>query len=360
MVNFERSDFISFSMKNSRQSLTAAQIAEFLGGVVEGDPHVVVSDIARIEEGRKGCISFLSNPKYTSFLYTTKSSIVLIDENFELEKPVEATLIRVSDAYGALPRLLGIIGGNTRVREGVEEGVHVGEGVEIAPTAWVGAGAYLDEGAKVGPGCQIYPFTYLGEGVVVGEDTTIYPGAVIYAGCELGKRCIIHAGAVIGADGFGFAPDGKGGYVKIPQLGNVLIGDDVEVGANTCVDRAAMGATELDNGVKIDNLVQVAHNVTIGANTAIAAQTGIAGSTKIGQGCKFGGQVGIAGHLRIADGVELGAQAGVLTNLEPVDSQYQGSPVVPVREFFRIQALLRRLPDMARDLEALKRKLEEK
>ena len=318
---------------------TAKQIAQFIEGRIEGDENATVNTFAKIEEGTPGAISFLSNPKYTHFVYDTKSSIVLIDENVELEHPVSTTLIRVKNAYECVAKLLQLYESFKPKKTGID------------PLAFVSSTA------TIGKDTYIAPFAYIGDGVVVGDNCTIYPHVTIYEGCKLGNRVTIHAGSVIGADGFGFAPT-PDGYDKIPQIGNVVIEDDVEIGANTCVDRSTMGSTVIRKGVKLDNLIQVAHNVEIGQNTVIAAQTGIAGSTKVGQWCMFGGQVGMAGHIHIADQTHVGAQAGITNSVKQPGQTIIGSPAWDAKGFMKSAAIYRRLPEMYQKINELQKEIE--
>lgn len=318
---------------------TAKQIAQFIEGRIEGDENATVHTFAKIEEGAPGAISFLSNPKYTHFIYDTKSSIVLIDEKVELEHPVSTTLIRVNNAYECVAKLLQLYESFKPKKTGID------------PLAFV------SPTAKIGNDCYIAPFAYIGDGVVVGDNCRIFPHVTIYEGCKLGNRVTIHAGSVIGADGFGFAPTADG-YDKIPQIGNVVIEDDVEIGANTCVDRSTMGSTIIRKGVKLDNLIQVAHNVEIGQNTVIAAQTGIAGSTKVGQWCMFGGQVGMAGHIHIADQTHVGAQAGITNSVKQPGQTIIGSPAWDAKGFMKSAAVFRRLPDMYQKINELQKEIE--
>ncbi|MBR5690111.1 MAG: UDP-3-O-(3-hydroxymyristoyl)glucosamine N-acyltransferase, partial [Prevotella sp.] len=288
---------------------TAQQIAQMIGGRVEGDENARVNSFAKIEEGRAGAISFLANEKYTNFIYDTQSSVVLIDENLTLEREVKTTLIRVKNAYDAVARLLQAYESMKPTKKGIDSLAFIAASATVGEDCYVGAFAYIGEGAKIGKNCQIYPHAVVGENVSVGDDCIIYPNAVVYHDCRIGSRVTLHAGSVVGADGFGFAPTSEG-YDKIPQIGIVTIEDDVEIGANSCIDRSTMGSTYVRKGVKIDNLVQIAHNTDIGANTVMSAQVGVAGSTKIGEWCMFGGQVGIAGHITIGNRVNLGAQSG--------------------------------------------------
>ncbi len=319
---------------------TAKQIADFIGGRIEGNEQAVVNTFAKIEEGKKGAISFLSNPKYTNYLYETKASVVLVNEDLELEHPVSATLIRVKNAYECVAKLLQMYASTMPKKTGIH------------PLAFV------SESAEVGKDVYIGPFAVIGEKVKIGDGSLIYPHVTIYDGCQIGSRVTIHAGAVIGADGFGFAPN-TSGYEKIPQLGIVIIEDDVEIGANTCVDRSTMGQTIIHKGVKLDNLIQVAHNCEIGENTVMSAQVGMAGSTKIGRWCMVGGQAGFAGHIQVADKTNIGAQCGIISNTKGNGEQLIGSPAMDPKDFFRAKALYRRLPDMYKEISALRKELEE-
>ena len=319
---------------------TAKQIADFIGGRVEGNENATVSTFAKIEEGKEGAITFLSNPKYTSYIYETKASIVLINDDVQLEKPVSATLIRVKNAYECVAKLLQMYAASLPKKTGIH------------PLAFV------SDSAEIGKDVYIGPFTYVGEGVKIGDGSVINPNVTIYDGCQIGKNVTIHAGSVIGADGFGFAPNTEG-YEKIPQLGIVIIEDDVEIGANTCVDRSTMGQTVIHKGVKLDNLIQVAHNCEIGENTVMSAQVGMAGSTKIGAWCMVGGQAGFAGHIHVADKTMVGAQCGVINNTKGNGENLIGSPAMDPKDFFKAKALYRRLPDMYREISALRKEIEE-
>lgn len=336
---------------------TAEQIANVIGGRVEGNKDAKVHTFAKIEEGTEGAISFLSNPKYTHYLYNTKSSIVIVNEDLELEKDVDATLIRVKNAYESIAKLLQIYEASKPKKTGVAPQAYIAPSAKLGNNCYVGPFAYVGEGAEIGDGCQIYPHAVIGDNVKVGTNCIFYPNTTIYQGCKIGNYVTIHAGSVIGADGFGFAP-GADGYDKIPQIGIVVIEDNVEIGANTCVDRSTMGATVIHKGVKLDNLVQVAHNVEIGENTVMSAQVGIAGSTKVGSWCMFGGQVGLAGHITIGDKTFLGAQSGVPGSLKGGE-ELIGTPPMNPRAYFKSQAIFRRLPDMYKDLNDAKKKIEE-
>ncbi|MBQ7511322.1 MAG: UDP-3-O-(3-hydroxymyristoyl)glucosamine N-acyltransferase [Prevotella sp.] len=319
---------------------TAKQIADFIGGRVEGNDQATVHTFAKIEEGQEGAITFLSNPKYTHYLYDTKASIVLINEDVELEQPVSATLIRVKNAYECVAKLLQLYASQLPKKTGVDPLAFVAKTAEIGKDVYIG------------------PFACIGEHVKIGDGSVIYPHVVIYDGCQIGCRVTIHAGSVIGADGFGFAPN-TDGYEKIPQIGIVVIEDDVEIGANTCVDRSTMGQTIIHKGVKLDNLIQVAHNCEIGENTVMSAQVGMAGSTKIGAWCMVGGQAGFSGHIKIADRTFVGAQSGVISNTKGNGEQLIGAPAIDPKVFFKSQAVMKRLPDMYRELGALRKEIEE-
>ncbi len=319
---------------------TAKQIAEFIQGRVEGDENATINTFAKIEEGKPGAISFLSNPKYTHYLYDTESSIVLVNEDVELERPVKATLIRVANAYECVAKLLQLYQSMMPRKTGID------------------SLAFVSPTAKIGKDTYIGPFAYVGDNVEVGEGCTINPHVTIYHGCKIGNRVTLHAGAVIGADGFGFAPN-TDSYDKIPQIGNVIIEDDVEIGANTCVDRSTMGSTIVHKGVKLDNLVQVAHNCEVGENTVMSAQAGLAGSTKIGAWCMVGGQAGFAGHIHVADKTFVGAQCGVIGDTKGNGEQLIGSPAMDPKVYFKGMAILRRLPDMYKELSALRKEVEE-
>ena len=318
---------------------TAKQIAEFIGGRVEGNEQATVSTFAKIEEATEGAITFLSNPKYTSYIYDTKASIVLVNDDLELEHPVESTLIRVPNAYECVAKLMQMYAASLPKKTGIDPLAFVSKTAEIGKDVYVG------------------PFTYIGEGVKIGDGTRIFPNVTIYDGCQIGQNVTIHAGAVIGADGFGFAPNTEG-YEKIPQLGIVIIEDNVEIGANTCIDRSTMGETIIHKGVKLDNLIQVAHNCEIGENTVMSAQVGMAGSTKIGAWCMVGGQAGFSGHIKIADKTFVGAQSGVISNTKGNGEQLIGAPAVNPKMYFKARALDAKLPEMYRQIAQLQRELE--
>lgn len=337
----------------------AIEICQLLGGTLEGNPEEWVSKPAKIEEGCPEAISFLANPKYEDFIYTCQSSVILVSNDFKPKMPIAATLIRVADVYSAVGILLQHFQNAinaTAAKPEVSPQAFVHPSAQIAEGASVDAFAYIGAGVCVGSGCRIYPHVFLDEGASVGKDSTLHSGVKVYKNCTIGNRSIIHANAVIGADGFGFAPQPDGSFKKIPQLGIVEIGDDVEIGANTTIDRATMDKTVIANGAKIDNLVQVGHNTYIGEHTVIAAQAGIAGSTKIGKYCMVGGQAGFVGHISIADGTKIQAQSGVVKSINLPNTAMQGSPALPYADSMRVWALTKNLPQMEKRLQALERK----
>ena len=336
---------------------TAQQIAELIKGRVEGDKDAKVSSFAKIEEGHEGAISFLSNKKYLHYIYETKSSVVLVDESLALERNVNCTLIRVKSAYEAVAQLLQLYESMKPRKRGISDLAFIDSTATIGEDCYIGPFAYVGPKCVIGDNSIIHPHAALGDNVIVGKNTEIHSNAVIYHDCKVGNRCILHAGCVIGADGFGFAPS-ENGYDKIPQIGIVTIEDDVEIGANTCVDRSTMGSTFIRNGVKLDNLVQIAHNTDIGANTVMSSQVGVAGSTKVGEWCMFGGQVGISGHITIGNKVMLGAQSGVPGSIKD-GQQLIGTPPMEMRSYFKSQAIFRRLPEMYNEINKLRKEIEE-
>lgn len=337
---------------------TAQMIAQFLGGTIEGNADVKVSTVAKIEEGCEGALSFLSNPKYIPYIYTTRSSIVLVNNDFAPEQPVEATLIRVPDAYDAFARLLDLYAKAQLPANAVEQPSYISPTAQVHPDTYVGAFAYIADGAQVAQDAKIFGQAYIGRNVHVGQGTVIYPGAKIYDDCRIGSHCTIHAGAVIGADGFGFAPQAGSNFRKIPQIGNVVIEDHVEIGANATVDRATMGSTYIRRGVKLDDHVHIAHNVEVGENTVMAAQCGVAGTTTIGKNCMFGGQVGITPHSKIGDGVKCGAKSGISGDVKP-DATIFGMVAQDAGKERRVVAVYKNLPELARRLNELERKVAE-
>lgn len=336
---------------------TAQDIAEFLNGEVDGDGSVKVNDVSRIEEGKPGTLSFLANPKYEHHLYTTQSTIVLVNKNFKAEKEVETTLIRVDDAYQALAQLLEMYEQSKPQRIGIEEPSYISKTAKLGEKIYVGAFAYIGTNVKIGNNVKIFPHTYIGDNVIVGDNTVFNSGVKVYDNCKIGADCIFHSGVVIGGDGFGFAPSSANDYKKVPQVGNVVIEDHVEIGANTCVDRATMGSTIIRKGVKLDNLIQVAHNVEIGENTVIASQSGIAGSAKIGQNCMIGGQVGIVGHLSIADEVKIAAQSGVGRTIKEKGVVLQGSPAFDFGPYQKSYVLFKNLPKLREQINNLEKEI---
>ncbi len=336
---------------------TAKQIASYIQGTIVGDENATVHTFAKIEEGVPGAISFLSNPKYNHYIYTTLSSIVLVNKDFEPEKPIQTTLIKVDNAYDSLAKLLSLYEASKPKKCGVDPLASIASTATIGENVYIAPYAVIGENAKIGNNTAIYPHSYVGDNASVGNDCIIYSNVSIYHDCRVGNQCILHSGVVIGADGFGFAPTAEG-FEKIPQIGITILEDKVEVGANTCIDRATMGATIIHSGVKLDNLIQIAHNDEIGSHTVMAAQAGIAGSTKVGQWCMFGGQVGIAGHAKIGDKVSIGAQSGVPGNVKS-GSQIMGSPTMDVKKYFKSSAVIRRLPDMYSELNSLRQELNE-
>lgn len=347
----------NLKIENLTMEITAQQLATMVHGTVEGDASVVINNYGKIEEAGPGCLTFLANPKYTHFIYDTKATAVLVSKDFVPEHPVSATLIRVDDPYKTLADLLNIAASQTAVvRRGIEQPCFIAQGVEVPDDAYIGAMAYVAQGVKLGKNVKIYPQVYIGDNVVIGDDVILYPGVKIYHGCKIGNRCTVHAGTVIGSDGFGFAPKADGTYEKIAQMGIVILEDDVEIGANTTIDRATMGATVIHRGVKLDNLIQVAHNVEIGDNTVMAAQVGIAGSTKIGKHNMVGGQVGFAGHITVGDNCGFGAQSGVPSDIDD-NKRVLGSPAINAFDFARQVSLLKRLPDMYNDIKSIKKEI---
>jgi UDP-3-O-[3-hydroxymyristoyl] glucosamine N-acyltransferase len=341
-------------------TFSALQIAALINGKTEGDANISVNSFGKIEEAEDGQLAFLANPKYEEYLYSTKASVIIINEALELKQPVTATLIRVPDAYTAFAKLLSTYQQMMQQQlTGVQEPVYIAASASYGENVFIGAFAYLSDNVKVGNGTKIYPNAYLGNNVKIGDNSIIHAGVKIYHDCVIGNNVIIHAGTVIGSDGFGFAPQTDGSLQKVPQIGNVIIENNVEIGANTTIDRATMGSTIIRSGAKIDNLVQIAHNVEIGSSTVIAALAGISGSTKIGKGVMIGGQAGLAGHLQVDDGSKINAQAGLGKSLKP-GSSVTGSPAYDYNKAIRSQAVARNLPEMEKrikELEALVKQL---
>lgn len=331
-------------------------IASLIGGTIIGNPKATVNNFAKIEEGKSGCISFLANDKYEQYIYETESSIVLVNNNFEPKQEVKATLIKVADAREAVAKLLQIYESMKPKRQGISELAFIDSTAKIGKDCYIGPFVAIAEGVEIGDGCVFHPHVTIGRNAKIGNNTEIYSNAVVYHDCKVGNNCILHAGCVIGADGFGFQPT-ETGYVKIPQIGIAVIEDDVEIGANTCIDRAVMGETIIHKGVKLDNLVQIAHNNEIGSHTVMSAQVGIAGSTKVGEWCMFGGQVGVAGHATIADKTMAGAQAGIPNNIKTPGTAVQGTPAIEGRNFWKSSALFKNLPQIWADMNEMKKEI---
>ena len=339
---------------------TAQQIAGYTGGTVEGDPNVTIGTFAKIEEGVEGALSFLANPQYEEYIYETKSSVVLVNKDFQPSREVKATLVRVDNAYESVAKLLQLYQSMQQKRVGIDSLAFIHPSAKIGKDCYVGPFVAIAEGVEIGDGVVLHPHVTIGKNAKVGSNTEIYSNAVVYHDCIVGANCILHAGCVIGADGFGFAPTADG-YDKIPQIGIVTIEDNVEIGANTCIDRSTMGSTIIRKGVKLDNLVQIAHNVEVGQNTVMSAQVGVAGSSKVGEWCMFAGQVGIAGHLKVGDRTVLGAQSGLAGgNLaKKGGATMMGYPAIDHRKFAKNMAALNSLPDLLKEVAALKKELEE-
>ena len=338
---------------------TAGQVAELINGVVDGNHQAVIHDVSKIEEGTPETLTFLSNPKYSHYIYTTNASVVIVNNDFVPERPIKATLIRVKDAYMALATLLKLYQENLPKKVGIEQPSFIDATVTMGDSAYVGAFAYIGKNVKIGNNVKIYPQSYIGDNVEIKDNVIIYPGVRVYEGCKIGTDCIIHSGAVIGSDGFGFAPNAGGKFEKIPQIGIVILEDNVEIGSNTTIDRATMGATIIREGVKLDNLIQIGHNVEIGENSVMAALTGIAGSTKIGKNVMFGGQVGVAGHLIVADGVKASAQTGIASSVAKEGTTVMGSPAINAIQYNKAYAIFRNLPDIRNKVNDLEKKLKD-
>jgi UDP-3-O-[3-hydroxymyristoyl] glucosamine N-acyltransferase len=337
---------------------TAATIAGFLKGEIAGDPDIKVNTVAKIEEGHEGALSFLANPKYEHYIYTTASSVVLVNKSFIPSGKIDATLIKVDNAYEAFASLLRLVDQARPRKKGIHPAAIIEPTAKIGSDVYIGPYAYIGENCVIGDGCSVYPHVYLGDNTTLGINCTVNPGVKIYHDCVIGEGCIIHAGSVIGSDGFGFAPQSENEYMKIPQLGNVILEDFVEIGANVTIDRATMGSTIIRKGVKLDNLIQIGHNVEVGENTVMAAQTGIAGSSKIGKNCMFGGQVGISGHIKIANGSKIGAQGGVLGDIREENTIIIGSPAFEIKQFMRSTVVFKKLPDLKTKVDKLEKEVE--
>ncbi len=339
-----------------KMKFTAEQIAQILDGEVVGNPTVEVFKLSKIEEGTNGSLTFLSNPKYNHFIYKTKASITIVNHSFVLENATETTLIKVEDAYGAFTKILNFYNQVKHNKSGLEQPCFLGENVKYGDNFYLGSFSYVSDNVQIGNNVKIYPNSFIGENVEIGNNVIIFAGAKVYSESLIGNNCTIHSGAIVGADGFGFAPNADGSFDKIPQIGNVIIEDNVDVGASTTIDRATMGSTIIRKGVKLDNQIQVAHNVEIGENTVIAAQTGIAGSTKIGKNCYIGGQVGIAGHLTIGNNVRIQAQSGIGKNLQD-NEKVQGSPAFGYNDYFKSYVHFKNLPKIVTEIQDIKNKI---
>ena len=335
---------------------TAEMIAGFLGGEIVGNKEAKVHTVSSIEEGRAGSLSYLTNPKYEAYIYTTGASVVLVNRTFEPAQPLSATLIKVDDAGACVLKLLEMYNAAKPRRSGISPLASVCAEAQVGEGCYIGDFAVVEAGVKIGNGCQIYPQVYLGTGVSVGEGTILYPGVKVYEGCLIGRNCILHAGAVIGADGFGFMPNAAGGFDKIPQLGNVVIEDDVEIGANTCIDRAKTDSTVIRRGVKLDNLIQIGHNVQVGENTVSSAQTGIEGTSKVGSNCFLAGQVGIADHVNIGNNVKIGSKSGLDKDVPDGEIRF-GYPALPGMQYHRSATVFKRLPELEKRVNELEKQL---
>ena len=335
---------------------TAAQIAGILEGEVEGNPEVVVSKLSKIEEGIPESLSFLSNPKYTQYIYTTKASAVIVDKNFKAENEINTTLIRVDDAYKSFSKLLEYYNQVKMNKTGIEQPVFISESANHGENIYIGAFAYISDNVKIGDNVKIYPNVYIGDNVIIANNVTLFSGAKIYSDTQIGNNCVIHSSAILGADGFGFSPNEKGEFIKVPQTGNVIIEENVDIGAATSIDRATLGSTIIRKGVKLDNQIQIAHNVEIGKNTVIAAQTGIAGSTKIGENCMIGGQVGIVGHITIGNNVRIQAQSGIGRNVKDNET-LQGSPAFTYNDYNKSYVHFKNLPKIINRLNTIEKNI---
>jgi UDP-3-O-[3-hydroxymyristoyl] glucosamine N-acyltransferase len=336
---------------------SAKEISLLLNGSLQGNPDVKVNQLAKIEEAQEGSLSFLANPKYEAFLYTTQASIVIVNEDLSIEKPVNATLIKVKDAYSSFSVLLEKYNSLKLNKKGVEQPSFIHPDAKIGQDVYIGAFAYIGAGAIIGDRVKVYPHCFIGDDVKIGNDCALHSGVKIYHDCILGNQITIHAGSVIGGDGFGFAPQADGSYTKVSQIGNVIIEDDIEIGANTCIDRATLGSTIIRKGVKLDNLIQIAHNAEIGQNTVIASQTGVSGSTKIGESCIIGGQVGVVGHISLAKGTQIQAKSGINKSIEEEGKKWGGAPATTYQSYMRSQVIIQRLPEMEKKIEELQKAL---
>lgn len=340
---------------------SAAQIAALLQGTVEGDSEVAVNNLSKIEDGQPGTLTFLANPKYQAYIYETKASIAIVGNEFVAERPLPQTLtlVRVADAYGSFAKLLEAYNQLRQPAPSIAENAFISKSAKLGERCYIGSFVHVGEGCVIGDDVRIYPGAYIGDNVRIGNGSVVFAGVKIYADCLVGSQCTLHGGVVIGGDGFGFAPNSENNYSKVPQIGNVVLEDHVEVGANTTIDRATLGSTIIRKGVKLDNLIQIAHNVEIGENTVIAAQTGVAGSTRIGKNCMIGGQVGIVGHISIADGTKIAAQSGVGADIKDPDTVVQGSPAFGIMDFKKSYVGFRKLPELMQRIQDLEKQLKE-
>ena len=335
---------------------TAEQIAGILEGKIVGDPNIEVSKLAKIEEGTKGSLTFLANPKYKSYIYTTKASITIVNSDFQPEEELSTTLIKVDDAYGAFTKLLEYYNQIKLNKSGIEQPSSISDSAKIGEGIYIGAFTYIGDNVTIGNNVKIFPNSYIGDNVTIGDNTIVFSGGKVYSDCVIGSSCVINSGAIIGADGFGFAPNEKGEYSKVPQIGNVIIEDFVDIGAGTTIDRATLGSTVIRRGVKLDNQIQIAHNVEIGKNTVIAAQTGVAGSTKIGENCQIGGQVGIVGHITIGNNVKIQAQSGIGRHVKD-NEVLQGSPALTYGDYNKSYVYFKNLPKIVKSINELEKKV---
>jgi UDP-3-O-[3-hydroxymyristoyl] glucosamine N-acyltransferase len=338
-------------------TFTAEQIAKLLKGTVEGDPSVTVHKLAKIEEGEPGSLTFLANPVYTPYIFSTNASIVIVNKSFKPDQAVKSTLIRVENAYEAFAELLEVYNKIRMNQAGISERSSIAPTATLGGNVYIGDFAVIGENVSIGNNVKVFPQVFIGDNVKIDNDTVLYPGVKIYSDCLIGHSCFFHAGVVIGGDGFGFAPQQDQNYKKVAQIGNVIVEDNVEIGSNTTIDRATLGSTIIRKGVKLDNLIQIAHNVEIGENTVIAAQTGISGSTKIGKNCMLGGQVGITGHITIADNVKIGAQSGISSSIKKPGQIVIGTPAIDASIYKRSVVYFKNLQNLAADIENLKKSI---
>ncbi len=338
--------------------IAVKEIAKLLNGSIIGDADRMFNSVSKIDQSIPGSLAFLANPKYEHHLYSTKAGVILINKQIEINQPIDATIIQVDDAYSSFCEVLNVYFNTYSHKTGIEAGAYVHASAQLGKDVYIGSGAYVSANVKIGDNVKIYPNSFVGENCKIGNGTVFYAGVKVYHDCVIGQDCIVHAGVVIGSDGFGHAPQKDGTYIKIPQIGNVIIEDKVEIGANSAIDRATLGSTIIKSGVKLDNFIQVAHNVEIGENTVIAAHTGISGSVKLGKNCIIGGQVGFVGHITVADKTQIGAQSGISKDISDVGMQWIGSPIMPLREAFKTQVIYRNLPKLKSQIEALEKELE--